>query len=214
MNDKNYLKQRFLKGKSLICIVVFLSMFITGCQQKSTSIKTNNNHSVADNEILHVDITEDEDALSSVYLLSEENEFGSTFINKYDIGIHSKEYKIKLKIEYLNSIQRIDYMNIPSSSTITHLYITMDNYDFIIALFDETELISKGVFDISALNKEDENFLCKGSSSDKVQAIGLREKLSNDLLIYNTVIDVVHGNEEWNEDNEEKIALSVILEDK
>lgn len=214
MNDINYLKQGFLKEKRLICLIVFLSVIITGCQQKSTSIKTNNNHSVADNEILHVNITEDENALSAIYLLSEENEFGSTFINKYDIGIHSKNYKIKLEIAYLDSIQKIDYMDMPSSSTVTHLYITMDNYDFIVALFDETELISKRVFDISTLNKENENFICKGSHSDKVQAIGLSEKMSNDLLIYNTVLDVVHGDEEWNEDNEEKIALNVILEDK
>lgn len=214
MNDKNCLEQRFLKEKRLICMVVFLAMLITGCQQKSTSIKTSNNNSVDDNEILHVDITEDEDALSAIYLLSEDNEFGSTFINKYDVGIHSKEYKVKLEIEYLDSIQRMDYMDIPSSSAVTHLYITMDNYDFIVALFDETELISKGIFDISTLNKEDRNFVCKGSHSDKVQAIGSSEKMSNDLLIYNTVLDVVHGDEEWNEDNEEKITLSVILEDK
>ena len=55
-------------------------------------------------------------------------------------------------IEYLD-------MNMPSSSTVTSLYITMDNYTFIVALFNETELVSRQTFDISKYNQESENFV-------------------------------------------------------
>lgn len=214
MNYKNNIKIKIKKIVMSIYILTFLAILITGCHQEPVYIETRDNKPVTNDEILHVDVTDEEADLSAIYLLSEENEFASSFISKYDVGIHSKGYKVKLKIEYLNNIKVIDYLEMPSSKTVNNLYITMDNYDFIVALFNESELISKGVFDISTLNQEDKGFVCKAGNSTKSNAIGFSEKLDNNLIIYNTSLSVVHGDEEWNKDNEEKITLSVFLEDE
>src|SRR5699024_9920672 len=168
----------------------------------------NVNTSVTDDHILHVSLNDDENALSAIYLMSEENEFSSTFISKYDIGIHSKSYKIIIKSEYQEMVEYLE-MDMPSSSTVTNLYITMDNYIFIAALFNETELISKQTLDISKYNEENENFVCKSSTNNEVSAIGSSQILDNDLVIYDTTLVMVHGDEEWNEDNEEQIRLTV-----
>ena len=89
----------------------------------------------------------------------------------------------------------------------------MDNYIFIAALFNETELISKQTLDISKYNEENENFVCKSSTNNEVSAIGSSQILDNDLVIYDTTLVMVHGDEEWNEDNEEQIRLTVSLEE-
>lgn len=210
---RNYIKIKKKKLITAINIFIFLSIFITGCHQDPVYIETRNNKSVTNNEILHVDIADEEADLSAIYLLNEENKFASSFISKYDIGIHSKAYKVKLKIEYLSNIQIIDCIEMPSSKTITNLYVTMDNYDFIVALFDETNLISKGVYDISVLNQENQPLKCMASRTNKTHIIGFEQELRKDLIIYKTELSAIHGDEEWNEDNEEKITLSIFLED-
>ncbi len=93
----------------------------------------------------------------------------------------------------------------------------MDNYTFIVALFNETELVSRQTFDISKYNQESENFVCKSRIlilNNKISAIGSNQRLENDLIVYDTTLVMVHGDEEWNEDNEEQIRLSVTLEEQ
>ena len=198
--------------KKILLIICILIMTV-GCQSKTVETTKNEKTTVSDNHILHVSLNDDENALSSIYLMSEDNEFSSTFISKYDIGAHSKSYKIIIKSEYQEMIEYLD-MNMPSSSTVTSLYITMDNYTFIVALFNETELVSRQTFDISKYNQESENFVCKSSTNNKISAIGSNQRLENDLIVYDTTLVMVHGDEEWNEDNEEQIRLSVTLEEQ
>ena len=62
----------------------------------------------------------------------------------------------------------------------------MDNYTFIVALFNETELVSRQTFDISKYNQESENFVCKSSTNNKISAIGSNQRLENDLIVYDT----------------------------
>ena len=195
-----------------ILLVICILIMTVGCQAKTIETSKNVNTSVTDDHILHVSLNDDENALSAIYLMSEENEFSSTFISKYDIGIHSKSYKIIIKSEYQEMVEYLE-MDMPSSSTVTNLYITMDNYIFIAALFNETELISKQTLDISKYNEENENFVCKSSTNNEVSAIGSSQILDNDLVIYDTTLVMVHGDEEWNEDNEEQIRLTVSLEE-
>lgn len=195
-----------------ILLVICILIMTVGCQAKTIETSKNVNTSVTDDHILHVSLNDDENALSAIYLMSEENEFSSTFISKYDIGIHSKSYKIIIKSEYQEMVEYLE-MDMPSSSTVTNLYITMDNYIFIAALFNETELISKQTLDISKYNEENENFVCKSSTNNEVSAIGSSQILENDLVIYDTTLVMVHGDEEWNEDNEEQIRLTVSLEE-
>lgn len=195
-----------------ILLVICILIMTVGCQAKTIETSKNVNTSVTDDHILHVSLNDDENALSAIYLMSEENEFSSAFISKYDIGIHSKAYKIIIKSEYQEIVEYLE-MDMPSSSTVTNLYITMDNYIFIAALFNGTELISKQTLDISKYNEENENFVCKSSTNNKVSAIGSSQILDNDLVIYDTTLVMVHGDEEWNEDNEEQIRLTVSLEE-
>lgn len=195
-----------------ILLVICILIMTVGCQAKTIETSKNVNTSVTDDHILHVSLNDDENALSAIYLMSEENEFSSTFISKYDIGIHSKSYKIIIKSEYQEMVEYLE-MDMLSSSTVTNLYITMDNYIFIAALFNGTELISKQTLDISKYNEENENFVCKSSTNNKVSAIGSSQILDNDLVIYDTTLVMVHGDEEWNEDNEEQIRLTVSLEE-
>ena len=58
------------------------------------------------------------------------------------------------------------------------------------------------------------NFVCKSSTNNKISAIGSNQRLENDLIVYDTTLVMVHGDEEWNEDNEEQIRLSVTLEEQ
>lgn len=201
------------KSNLKILILFFVFFGLVGCQQKTVEISNKKNTSVLDNQILHVDISNDENAISGIYLMNEENEFSSTFISKYDIGIHSTSYKIIIKSEYQESIDYLE-MDMPTASTITSLYITMDNYNFIVGLFNGTELISKQTLDINQYNQESENFVCKSSTNNKITPVGLSQKLDNNLVIYDTTLVMVHGDEQWNEDNEEHIKLSVILEEQ
>lgn len=194
----------------LISKILVVLILLTSCHKKSKIFETRNNVPVNDNEILHVDINEEEENFVAVYMLNETNEFKCNFISKYDIGKHTKNYKVKLKIEYLDNTQIIDYMEIPNFSKITKLYVTMENYHFITALFDDTQLISKGAYDISVLNKEDKPLKCMAGSTDKTHIIGFGQQLSNNLVVYKTELSVIHGDEEWNEENDEKMTLSVI----
>ena len=41
-----------------------------------------------------------------------------------------------------------------------------------------------------------------------------KKVIENDLIVYDTTLVMVHGDEEWNEDNEEQIRLSVTLEEQ
>ena len=199
------------KKMNLKILLLFLVFFgLVGCQQKTVKISNKKNKSVLDGQILHVDISNDEDAISGVYLMNEENEFSSTFISKYEIGTHSTSYKIIIKSEYQDHIDYLD-MDMPATSTITSLYITMDNYNFIVGLFNGTELTSKQTLDINQYNQESENFVSKSSTNNKITPVGLSQKLDKNLVIYDTTLVMVHGNEQWNEDNEEHIKLSVIL---
>lgn len=202
---------RKLNLKILLLFLVFFGL--VGCQQKTVKTSNKKNTSVLDDQILHVDISNDENAISGIYLMNEENEFSSTFISKYDIGTHSTSYKIIIKSEYQDHIDYLE-MDMPATSTITSLYITMDNYNFIVGLFDGTELTSKQTLDINQYNQESENFVCKSSTNNKITPVGLSQKLDNDLVIYDTTLVMVHGDEQWNEDNEEHIKLSVILEEQ
>lgn len=218
LNNYGYERRRFMnhvnRKLNLKIFLLFLVFFLlVGCQQKIVKTSNKKNTSVLDDQILHVDISNDENAISGIYLMNEENEFSSTFISKYDIGTHSTSYKIIIKSEYQD---RIDYleMDMPATSTITSLYITMDNYNFIVGLFDGTELTSKQTLDINQYNQESENFVCKSSTNNKITPVGLSQKLDNDLVIYDTTLVMVHGDEQWNEDNEEHIKLSVILEEQ
>lgn len=199
------------KKMNLKILLLFLVFFwLVGCQQKTVKISNKKNTSVLDDQILHVDISNDEDAISGVYLMNEENEFSSTFISKYEIGTHSTSYKIIIKSEYQDHIDYLK-MDMPATSTITSLYITMDNYNFIVGLFDGTELTSKQTLDINQYNQESENFVSKSSTNNKITPVGLSQKLDKNLVIYDTTLVMVHGDEQWNEDNEEHIKLSVIL---
>ena len=113
---------------------------------------------IKDNKILFVKFMDTSEDLFSILdeelieVMNEENEFSSTFISKYDIGIHSSSYKIIIKSEYQESIDYLE-MDMPTASTITSLYITMDNYNFIVGLFNGTELISKQTLDINQYNQ-------------------------------------------------------------
>ncbi len=201
-----------------VLLVISLLMIIVGCKSKTIeipSVETSENEKtpVADNHILPVSLNDDEASISSAYLMSEENEFSSTFVCKYDIGVHSNSYKIIIKSKYQEIVEHLE-MDIPSSLNITNLYITMDNYTFIVALFNGTELISKQTLDISKYNQESENFVCKGSTNNKTLVTRLSKKLNNDLSIFDTTLLMVHGDEKWNEDNEERIRLTVTLEEQ
>ena len=201
-----------------VLLVISLLTIIVGCESKTIeipSVETSENEktSVEYDHILPVSFNDDEAAISCIYLMSEENEFSSIFRCKYDIGVHSNSYKIIIKSKYQEIVEHLE-MDMPSSLNITNLYITMDNYTFIVALFNGTELISKQTLDISKYNQESENFVCKGSTNNKIIVIGLNEKLNNDLSIYDTTLVMVHSDEEWNEDNEEQIRLTVTLEEQ
>lgn len=207
---KNHLK--------IVLLLFFLVIGFTGCQRKTvetpkTVTTKEKNKTVKDDQILHVSAGDDESAIINIYLENEENVFDAIFFNKYDVGIHSKSYKIILKSKYKEMTDRLE-MDMPASSAVTHLYITIENYTFIVALFEGTELISRMTLDISKYNQESENFLCKGSADNKNIALGLSRELADDLVIYKTTLLMVHGDEEWNEDNEENITLSVALEEQ
>lgn len=206
----NHVKRK-LNTKILLLFLIFF--WLSGCQQKKVETSNKKNTSVLDNQILHVDISDDENAISGIYLMNEENEFSSSFISKYDIGIHSTSYKILIKSEFQESIDYLE-MDMPTASTVTSMYITMDNYTFIVGLFNGTELISKQTLDINQYNQERENFVCKSSTNNKITLVGSSQELENNLVVYDTTLVMVHGDEEWNEDNEEHIKLSVILEEQ
>lgn len=206
----NHVKRK-LNTKILLLFLIFF--WLIGCQQKKVETSNKKNTSVLDNQILHVDISDDENAISEIYLMNEENEFSSTFISKYDIGIHSASYKILIKSEFQESIDYLE-MDMPTASTVTSMYITTDNYTFIVGLFNGTELISKQTLDINQYNHESENFVCKSSTNNKITPVGFNQELENNLVVYDTTLVMVHGDEEWNEDNEEHIKLSVILEEQ
>lgn len=202
----------------IVLLLFFLVIGFAGCQRKTsetpkTVTTKEKNKTVTDDHILHVSASDDESAIIKVYFNNEENVFESIFISKYDVGIHSKSYKIILKSEYKEMADRLE-MDMPASSAVTHLYITMDNYTFIVALFEGTELISKMILDISKYNQESENFVCNASTDNKIVPIGLSRELADDLVIYETTLVLIHGDEEWNEDNEENMTLSVVLEEQ
>lgn len=212
----NYAKYKH--NLKIVLLLFFVLLGLTGCQRKTVETpkivtSKEKNKTVKDDQILHVSAGDDESAIINIYLKNEENVFDSTFFNKYDVGVHLKSYKIILKSEYQEMADRLE-MNMPASSAVTHLYITMDNYTFIVALFNGTELISRMTLDISKYNQESENFLCKASTDNKIVPIGLSRELVDDLVIYETTLVMVHGDEEWNEENEEQIKFSVILEEQ
>lgn len=194
-------------------IIMIIMASLVGCksnpainnQEEQTVIKE-----TSDNEIQYVPLTEEEKNFSELYAISDKNIFGSNLMKKYEIGMHSSEYIVKLNVEYLGETKVIDYMELPASLTKTILYVTMDNYNYLSALFNGNELLSKGDFDLKTLNKEGKTFFWNTCKSDVNELIGNSYTLEDNLILYKDVLSVAFKEDK----KKENIIISLVLEEK
>lgn len=209
-------KYRKLLMVTMSCILLFVS----GCAPQSYTPPKNTitanriDNTLYGNDIKRVNVLPEELDYATFYLENEENEFGAGLLMKFEIGSHQADYLVKLETECLDEKSKVDYMELPPSTTMTTLYVTTENYYFISALYEENQLVSKGIFDLRELNNKEVPLVYTEGANSGITIIGYKEPMLNYHIISTIEFLVAHKMTDDILEPAGKMKLTLSLEEK